>query len=78
MTSKNFNDIFTYEYIEFGNGKNKNIAYMKCVMLKDADDMKKGDKLNSIEVCYTLYGCNTVESDGHDIEGTYIDYSKGE
>jgi hypothetical protein len=59
--SQNFNNMFTYESITYGDGKNINVSYNDCIMLRDLQDMKKGMKVAVIALSYDLYGWSKHE-----------------
>jgi hypothetical protein len=42
-------NVFEYERVEIGDGKNTNTVYYNCKLLKDIGKYKKGDEVGAIE-----------------------------
>ena len=71
----NYHNIFTYDHVEYGDGKNKSVTYIDCIMLKDVEDMKKDDKVYMICVNYGLYGWIEKDSEDMDMDVSCVDSS---
>lgn len=49
-------DVFKYERIQYKNKESQCVQYINCVMLKDVGEMKKGEEIPVICICYGILG----------------------